>query len=302
MYLYTFYVYCCNKNKNYEIMSISWQQCALFAIKVFLFLYDILTIPVYLILQTPWKLGQEAKVIRSRVIKSEREAVTYRTNDPPRAVHVRMLQENIDTLEKVFTYVAKTYPTKNCLGTRQKFSEEDELQPNGRVFKKYNLGEYKWKTYQESERMATSFGRGLRQLGHRPYQKIVIFAETRFEWMIAAHACFKHSMPIVTVYATLGDDGIVHCINETEVSTVITSYELLPKVIELLGKCPNVTNIVYMEDQLQRSEPANCKDNDRVTIVPFMKVFKKGACSRCGGFQRYFSKDEQGNQLKRVES
>lgn len=290
MYLYTFFVYCCNKNKNYEIMSISWQQCVLIAIKVFLFLYDILTIPVYLILQSPWKLGQEAKVIKSRVIKSERETVTYRTNEPPRSLHVRMLQENIDTLEKVFTYVARTYPSKNCLGTRQKFSEEDELQPNGRVFKKYNLGEYKWKTYQESERMANSFGRGLRQLGHRPHQKIVIFAETRFEWMIAAHACFKHSMPIVTVYATLGDDGVVHCINETEVSTIITSHELLPKVIVLLSKCPNVSNIVYMEDQLQRSEPANLKNNDRVTIMPFMKVYKKGSCSRCGEFQ-------QGNRL-----
>lgn len=287
MYLYTLYVYCCEKNKNYEIMSITWQQCALFALKVFLFCYDILTIPVYFLLQSPWKRDEYSKINRSRIIKSDREGVTFRSNEPPRAIHVRMLQENIDTLEKVFTYVARTYSSKNCLGTRQKFSEEEELQPNGRIFKKYNMGEYKWKSYQEAERMATGFGQGLRQWGHSPYQKIVIFAETRYEWMIAAHACFKHSMPVVTIYTTLGDDGIVHCINETEVSTIITSYDLFPKVMELLSQCPRVNKIVYMEDQLQRGEPAGCISSDRVSIIPFMRLYKKGSCSKCGGFQTF---------------
>ena len=37
------------------------------------------------------------------------------------------------------------------------------------------------------------------------------------------------SFPVVTLYATLGADAIVHGVNESEVSYVITSAELLPK-------------------------------------------------------------------------
>ena len=34
---------------------------------------------------------------------------------------------------------------------------------------------------------------------------------------------------VVTLYATLGDEAIIYGINETEVSHVITSGDLLPK-------------------------------------------------------------------------
>ncbi|KAH8416743.1 hypothetical protein KR222_000814 [Zaprionus bogoriensis] len=258
----------------------TWVQCALCAIKVLLFVYDVLTLPVYFVLQAPWRCGQDSKRVKARIIKSDRNALTYRTNEPPRAVHVRMLQENIDTLEKVFSFVGRTYATKRCLGTRQILSEEDEPQPNGRIFKKYNMGEYKWKTYLEADRIATSFGRGLRELGLTPHEKIMIFAETRAEWMIAAHGCFKQSMPIVTVYATLGDDGVAHCITETEVTTVITSHDLMPKMKTLLPKCQKVNTIIFMEDQLHRTDTAISKEDSRVKIVPFAKILKKGNCSK----------------------
>lgn len=57
------------------------------------------------------------------------------------------------------------------------------------------MGDYKWKTYEEVNTLAVNFGRGLRALGHKPRQNIVIFAETRAEWMIAAHGCFKQNIP-----------------------------------------------------------------------------------------------------------
>lgn len=110
----------------------------------------------------------------------------------------------------MLTYVAKIHTNKKCLGTREILSEEDEVQPNGRVFKKYNMGEYKWRTFTDVETAATNFGRGIRELGQEPLKNIIIFAETRAEWMIAAHGCFKQNIPIVTIYATLGDEGVIH--------------------------------------------------------------------------------------------
>lgn len=75
--------------------------------------------------------------------------ITYRTTGMPLDNHIKMLQEKIDTLEKVFNYVAKIHSNKPCLGTRQILGEEDEMQSNGRVFKKYRMGEYQWKTFAE---------------------------------------------------------------------------------------------------------------------------------------------------------
>lgn len=121
-----------------------------------------------------------------------------------------MIQAKIDTLEKMLKYMSQTHTTNRCLGTRDVLSEEDEMQENGRVFKKYKMGEYQWRNYVEVESEASNFGNGIRQLGVRPKDNVVIFSETRAEWMIAAHGLFKHSCTIVTIYATLGEDGIIH--------------------------------------------------------------------------------------------
>ena len=37
------------------------------------------------------------------------------------------------------------------------------------------MGDYKWKTFQEVEKLAGSFGRGLRILGQEPKANVVIF-------------------------------------------------------------------------------------------------------------------------------
>lgn len=121
------------------------------------------------------------------------------------------------------------------------------------------MGEYKWKTFMEVEKLASSFSRGLRVLGLTAKKNIVIFAETRAEWMIAAHACFKQNLSVVTIYATLGDDAIAHGVNETEVDTVITSHELLPKVKRILPRLAEVKNIIYMEDQLKPTDTSDFK-------------------------------------------
>lgn len=145
------------------------------------------------------------------------------------------------------------------------------------------MGDYKWKTFAEVNILATNFGRGLRELGNQPGQNIVIFAETRAEWMIAAHGIFKQNIPLVTIYATLGDEAIAHGINETEVTTVITSFELLPKFKNILALTPRVHTLIYMEDQLKSLDVNGLNGyKEGVQIIKFTEVLKKGADSRIG--------------------
>ena len=95
---------------------------------------------------------------------------------------------------------------------------------------------------------ANSFGRGLIESGLKVGQNIALFSETRAEWLISANGCMKQSMPVVTLYANLGEDALVDGINETEVNCIVTSQELLPKFKIILPRTPKVSVLVWKFD------------------------------------------------------
>uniref|UniRef100_A0A3Q1GFI9 long-chain-fatty-acid--CoA ligase n=1 Tax=Acanthochromis polyacanthus TaxID=80966 RepID=A0A3Q1GFI9_9TELE len=162
---------------------------------------------------------------------------------------VTSLHPGVDTLDKVFEYAATRFPHRDCLGTREVISEEDEQQSNGKVFKKVVLGEYRWLSYQETLTAATQLGSGLASLGQRPKTNIAIFCETRAEWIIAAQACFMYNFPLVTLYSTLGGPAIAHGLNETQVTHIITSKELLETRLKaILIEVPRLQHIIVVEN------------------------------------------------------
>ena len=210
---------------------------------------------------------------QAKAVSSDDKQITYHTVDEPGKIYIRMLQTHTDTLEKMFRHVTKLHKTKPCLGTRQILGEEEEVQPNGKVFKKYKMGDYTWRNFIETEQEAKDFGRGLRAIMVQPRDKVVLFAETRAEWMIAAHGLFKQNCTIVTIYATLGDEGVSHGVNETEVNTIITSHESLPKIRKILPKISNVKRIIYFEDQLQKTNTEGFGD---VKVFSYSQIIEKG--------------------------
>lgn len=181
------------------------------------------------------------------------------------------------------------------------------------------MGDYKWTTYSETDAIAANFGKGLVALGQERYKNIVIFGETRAQWLIAAQACFKQNFcgtwvecaaseldfdlavrsdtrlqnilvigtiislilfSVVTIYATLGEEAVAHGINETEVSFVITSHDLLPKFKTILKSTPKVKTIIYMEDQLSETNTSGMRED--VNVIAFKEVIKKGASLTIG--------------------
>ncbi|XP_014260043.1 long-chain-fatty-acid--CoA ligase 4-like isoform X1 [Cimex lectularius] len=255
-------------------MESMWLEGVLGAIKAIAFVCDIITYPVYLILQRPWE-----KIRLSRRVKAERQVedgktVLVKSLTMPRDIHCKLLTFKIDTLEKMLNYITNLYGNKNCLGTRDILAEEDEIQPNGRIFKKYLMGEYKWRSYNDVNQEASFFGRGLRSLGFKAKENIVIFAETRAEWTVAAHGCFKQNFTVVTIYATLGEEAIAHGINETKGRLVITTHELLPKFKTILKNTPCVKKIIFMEDQLKVTDRTNFSPD--VEILSYKEVIAKG--------------------------
>merc|ERR1719347_2274566 len=178
-----------------------------------------------------------------------------------------ILNDGIDTVDKVWKNAVTKYDEKLCLGTRQVFGVEEESQEDGKVFKKMNLGEYEWMNYQQAYQISTNFGRGLRMLGQEPRTPISIYAETRAEWILGALGAFSQSIIVSTVYTNLGDDAICHGFNETEVSIVITSSTLLPKFKTILSRSPNIKHLIVIRDQID-----TCSDTETFATCPGQHV------------------------------
>ncbi|XP_068181482.1 long-chain-fatty-acid--CoA ligase 4 isoform X2 [Antennarius striatus] len=155
-----------------------------------------------------------------------------------------------DTLDKLFHHAVQRFGNSPCLGTRDVLSEENEIQPTGKVFKKLILGDYRWLSYNEVDVIVNQTGRGLAALGQQPKSNIAIFCETRAEWMITAQACFRHNFPLVTFYATLGEDAIAYGLNEAEVTHLVTSVELLEtKMKKVLAQIPKLKHVIYVDQK-----------------------------------------------------
>ena len=80
---------------------------------------------------------------------------------------------------------------KKCFGQRKLISEEEELQPNGKIFRKVVLGHYQWFSYNQIDERIENIAKGLLVNGVNPEDNVIIFAETRLEWMISAQAILR---------------------------------------------------------------------------------------------------------------
>ena len=64
------------------------------------------------------------------------EGICYRSLCEPSELQIEISRMNITTVEKALGYACKKYGNRNALGTRKILKEFDELQKNGKVFKK----------------------------------------------------------------------------------------------------------------------------------------------------------------------
>ncbi|OBS76861.1 hypothetical protein A6R68_16685 [Neotoma lepida] len=209
----------------------------LYFIHFIISLYTILTyIPFYFLSESR---QEKSNQIKAKPVNSKPDSAYRSTNSLDRLASV--LYPGCDTLDKVFMYAKNKFKDKRLLGTREILNEEDEIQPNGKIFKKVILGHYNWLSYEDVFIRALDFGNGLQMLGQKPKTNIAIFCETRAEWMIAAQA-------FVTLYATLGGPAIVHGLNETEVTNIITSKDLLQtKLKDIVSLVPRLRHIITVD-------------------------------------------------------
>ncbi|NXK76553.1 ACSL4 ligase, partial [Amazona guildingii] len=222
----------------------------------------ILLLPVYVLIYVysmlvfiPWYFLTDVKKKKAMAKRLKAKPTSDKPGSPYRSVtHLDSLAHiNIpgaDTLDKLFDHALAKFAKKDCLGTREILSEENEMQPNGKVFKKLILGTYRWLSYEEVHEKMNRLGRGMTALGLTPKSTVVIFCETRAEWMIMALTCFKYNFPLITLYATLGEEAVTYGLNECEAAYLVTSVELLEsKLKTALPQVSCLKHIIYVDNK-----------------------------------------------------
>ncbi|KAA0201346.1 hypothetical protein HAZT_HAZT000553 [Hyalella azteca] len=154
------------------------------------------------------------------------------------------------TLLHVVEYSARKNGPRPCMGTRTLINRQVEHK-NGSKIEKLELGEYVWESYDDVKTKIDKIAASVISMGFKPKSRIAIFAETRADWFTMAVGCLRAGVTLVTLYTNLSDSSVVHGINETEVDTVISSYELLPRLCALLSQLKRVKRVIVLEDQLE---------------------------------------------------
>lgn len=121
-------------------------------IKIIIRVYDLLTGWIYAIFSNSRQKVKDYYKTRSvpiSPIKDGDTEVTYKPVKPEFKSSIIHDFENAGnkTMADVFTWAVSRYGSKKFLGTRDILAEDDEIQPNGRIFAKLELGEYRSDTH-----------------------------------------------------------------------------------------------------------------------------------------------------------
>lgn len=262
-------------------------------LKIIVTLYTYLTLPIYYLIQKP-----RQKVVKSPprniLAKKSSSGQTWsRVGDAPTYI----LLEN-DTVDEAIRCTATIHDLNiPSLGYRPILDEEvqyDEMKNikklDGKILKRYKLGDYQWLTLGQTLDRIEHVARGLNKIGVKGRDRVCLFCETRLEWFLSAQGVLRNASSLVTVFATLGLDGVIHAINETEVTTIVTSYDLLDRLDEVVAKTPKVTTIVYIVGPKPTENRINAVRPD-IKVITFDEVEELGEKSEVIQFDKATAKD-----------
>ncbi|CAI5516925.1 unnamed protein product [Closterium sp. Naga37s-1] len=186
------------------------------------------------------------------------------------------------TIPGLFNMSAKKFRNRRLLGTRRLISREFEFDAKiDKQVERVTLGEYEWESYERVHERVVAFGAGLMGSGHGRGEKLAMFAETRADWFIAMQGAFQHGLVVVTVYASLGTDALVHSLNETEVATVVCDRKQFDKLAEVHSRLATVKRVIVMAEQMADNETVSNEDPlpstiGSITVLPYADVEAKG--------------------------
>lgn len=250
----------------------NWPWLGIFLVKVITVCVDFFSLTFHIIWQKPW---------RSWIAMNRKRGYRENPNDPespfirfgePLEYDPQILAS--PTIAEWFDIVVNKYTDSKCLGTRPVLSEFEERQSNGKILKKYLLADdYFFINYKQTEDKVKKIINGLIINGVGPGDKIVLFSETREEWLLSAFAAWRLGAITVTIYANLGLDGIVAILDQTKAKHMVTSFDSIGKLSKISDKIDHL-KIIFCANGPGKKGPVSCPGFDKFNVIPFDELYK----------------------------
>ena len=248
-------------------------------LKGIVFIYDATTLPIYFLVQRPWKKKKSFKGIRATLISpSDPNSPWVRVGKPCTTVI-----DDCKFTHEILSRAVEKYRGNKCLGSRSVLVEEHEKLPDGSLaIRKTLSNDYKWMTYNHIDKRVDDVMKGMISSGIKSSDYVLVYMETRMEWMIIAQSVFRLGAILVTVYPTIDDEGLIQVIEESKLTHVVTSSDLLSKIKRLRGKnrLSSLGTIIYVEDHLDQMNVDSLGFNEHnINCIKFTQVENIGAKS-----------------------
>lgn len=152
--------------------------------------------------------------------------------------------ENRTLIEKSIENMIK-FKDRNCLGYRKK--KEGKVDDSDKAYEDV----FTYFTYSQVHKMTLNFAKNIHlrndllykdTFDNRDFKLIGIFARNCTEWVVTDMGCQMDSITTVTLYSTLGPDAFSYICNQTQISTICVSPDLVPMLIENKKKL-NITSL-----------------------------------------------------------
>lgn len=232
-------------------------------VRVAVIIFTFFTWPLYYLLQQPWRRLHIAKhcgahlVNKGRLSKSAphgRAGANFIEFERFAEVPYHPLMD-CQTLPEAINMVMKLYPLdQTSHGYREILEEQvqfdaqgNPIRVDGKVLRKYKLSDYRWLSLGEVCERIYSLGRGMVAIGLKKTDRAAIYAETSVNFFTSLLGLEMYGGVAVTLFHTLNNESLIHCLNETESKYMLTSFELLDRVVSFIDRCPKVQHIIYFE-------------------------------------------------------
>ena len=178
--------------------------------------------------------------------------------------------EGCATIYDVMQAAIKAHPNTLTAGKRQLVERHwdkivDKESGKEREVEKLTLADkYDFISYTEFGETLAALGSGLAGYGFKPNERVVIYAETSREWMLTAQGAYSAGLTVVTVYATLGEEGLLHGVSQTKAKALVADAKLLPIVANVLKESGaklkgHLSKVIYFADAPTVPDPKTAK-------------------------------------------
>jgi len=196
---------------------------------------------------------------------------------------------SITTTYELVKQSAEKYGNAKCLGSRKLVNTHRETKKIKKVvdgeerevdkqWTYFELSPYEYITFHEYERLTLQLGAGLRKLGMAKADRVHIYAATSSHWLAMSHAAASQSMPVVTAYDTLGEQGLKYSMVATSAKAIFLDPHLLPTLVNVLQEAKDIRFVIWNnQNQIQQAHVDQLKSaHPEIQILSFEELRKLG--------------------------